>query len=298
MLINDVLTPAVVTSSIDDNLYQVLKKLRRFNINSVVIVDAENKNYVGRLAVWDIANLVLKNPNLSLNSKISDHWSSSVGETAEDEKALKYGPGGLESVYTFSINSPLELLIKTFTQGVHRVLVTLWAEGRETVLRNFSQSDLIRALFWNEDLLPPEVRKKTLDELKIITRPAITVRMSDKVADTLKKMNENQISAVAVSEDNSNQIKTTFSRSDMKGLDDRLLQKFHDLSVSDYLLNCYATIRRPITISANTTLEDALRRMTRKRVHQLWEVDENRMVIGVVSMTDLLRSLSDDTHVQ
>jgi CBS domain-containing protein len=261
-------------------------------------MDVENKNYIGRLATWDIANLVVNNPNLSLKSKISDIWSSTVGVTSEDEKALKYGPGGLESIYTFSIDSPIELLFKTFTQGIHRVLVTHWKEGRENVLRNYSQSDLIRSLLWNEDLLVPEVRNKTMNELKIITRPAITVRLSDKVADILKIMNENKINAVAVSEDESNTIKTTFSRSDLRRLDDGLIQQLHDISINDYLLNHNPKLRPSITFKANNTLESALKKMASKRVHQLWEVDENRMVIGVVSMTDILRTLSEDSHVQ
>lgn len=258
-------------------------------------MDVENKNYIGRLATWDIANLVVNNPNLSLNSKISNIWSSTVGETCEDEKALKYGPGGLESIYTFSIDSPVELLFKTFTQGVHRVLVTHWREGRENVLSNFSQSDLIRSLLRNEDLLVPEVRKKTMDELKIITRPAITVKLSDKVADILKLMNENKINAVAVSEDESNKVKTTFSRSDMRRLDDDLIQKLHDISINDYLPK---PLRLPITFKPTDTLEYALQKMTSKRVHQLWEEDENSMVKGVVSMTDILLALSGDSHVQ
>lgn len=277
----------------------MLKKLRRFNILSLLVTDAENKSYVGRLSVWDIANMIVTKPNLSLNNKISEIWSSAVGVTAEDQKALKYGPGGLESIYSFTLNSPIEVLLQTFTQGIHRVLITNWVEGRENVMRNFSQSDLIRTLLCSEDIMAPEYRKKTLGELKVITRPAVTVRVTDKVADTLKKMSENKICAVAVSEDNSNKILTTFSSSDLRGLDANLLQQLRQLSVGDFLLHCYGNMRRPITVTENSSLEDALSRLTRRRVHQLWEVDKNESVVGVISMTDILRTIADTTiHAQ
>jgi len=293
-VISDVLTPSLVTVMIDDTLHTAINKLHKFNLISLPVTDTERKFYIGGLAVWDIANLLVQNPDLSsLETKISDHWPKTVGETREDEKALKYGPGGLESIYSFSINTPLDVLINTFGNGVHRVLLTSWADGREIVLRNFSQSDLLRAFYCMDDLLMDEFKNKTLDELKAIKRPVVTVKMSQNLGFTLKMMMENKISALAVLDEN-DRIKTTFSLSDLRGLDDRLLRGMNSMTVGEYLAEVYSKIRPPVLINRSDTLEETLRRMTRRRIHRLWEVDkDSSTVTGVVSLTDIMRVLSN-----
>jgi len=293
-VISDVLTPSLVTCKINDTLREVLKKLRKYRILSLPVTDNTRKFYVGRIALSDIANLLVLNPDLDiLDTKISHHWPSAVGVTREDEKSLKYGPGGLESIYSFSVSTPIDVLINTFAMGVHRVLLTHRAEGHDNVIRNFSQSDLIREFYCNEDLLLKEFKQKTLDELKVIKRPALTVKMNEILGNTLKIMWENKVSAVAII-DERDQIMTTFSHSDLRELNDKLLGLINRITVGEYLLEIYTKLRPPFTISGSDTLKETITRMAIRKTHRLWEVDENtKTVKGVVSMTDIMINLSN-----
>jgi len=293
-VISDVLTPSLVTCKINDTLREVLKKLRKYRILSLPVTDNTRKFYVGRIALSDIANLLVLNPDLDiLDTKISHHWPSAVGVTREDEKSLKYGPGGLESIYSFSVSTPIGVLINTFAMGVHRVLLTHRAEGHDNVIRNFSQSDLIREFYCNEDLLLKEFKQKTLDELNVIKRPVLTVKMNEILGNTLKIMWENKVSAVAII-DERDQIMTTFSHCDLRELNDKLLGLINRITVGEYLLEIYTKLRPPFTISGGDTLKETITRMAIRKTHRLWEVDENtKTVKGVVSMTDIMINLSN-----
>jgi len=292
-VISDVLTPSVVTCNENDPLNVVLKKLRKYNILSLPVRDMEKSNFIGRIGVWDIANLIVNSPTLTMNDRICDFWPRAIGVTKEDEKALKYGPGGLESIYTFNINTPLEVLFDTMTKGVHRVLVTHRVDGHENLLRNLSQSDLIRSLYCQENLLDEDFKKRTLNDLNAIVRPVKHVKMMDKMGQTLSMMIENGIDAVPVTENDSTRIKTILSFSDLRGAIDPLLMSSRNKSISDFLWDNYGNYRRPTTISGTDTIEEAMKRMLTKRVHRLWEVDENGNVKGVLSMTDILRVISE-----
>jgi len=270
---------------------------QRFHILSAPVKDVEDKNYIGRISTRDIVNIVAKNPSITLNEKISDIWPSAVGVTSEDEKSLQYGPGGIESIYTFNITTPIEVIIETFAKGVHQVLLSFAVEGHENILRVLSQSDLIRYMFTEDDFLDKEFKQTKLSELNCFERPVTSVSLNDKVLDTLRMMADNNLRAVAVRED-SDKIRTTFSASDLKGLTSRLLIQLKNVTIEDYFKRTYRKPRRPVGITEKDSLEEALRRLTLQKVHRLWEInDEDKTVTGVLSMTDIFKLLSQSqTH--
>jgi CBS-domain-containing membrane protein len=294
--VSDVLAPAVVSCTIDDSLDQVLHKLKRYHILSAPVRDAEDKNYVGRISTRDIVNIVSKNPNVTLDEKISDIWPSAVGKTSEDEKSLKYGPGGIESIYTFNIATPVEVILETFAKGVHQVLLSFAVEGRENVLRVLSQSDMIRYMFTQEDFIDKEFKQMKLSELNCISRPVISVSFNDKVLDTIKMMSDKNLRAVAVLDESSEKIRTTFSASDLKGLTPKLLKELENITISDYFRKTYRKPRHPVGITQQDTLEEAYRRLTLQKVHRLWEINDDKSVTGVLSMTDIFKLLSQSQY--
>jgi CBS-domain-containing membrane protein len=294
IVVSDVLAPAIVSCTINDSLDQVLQKLKRYHILSAPVRDAEDKNYVGRISTRDIVNIVANNPNITLNEKISDIWSSAVGVTSEDEKSFKYGPGGLESIYTFKITTPIEVILETFAKGVHQILLSYSAEGHENILRVVSQSDMIRYMFTEDNFLDKDFKTMKLSSLNCIERPVTTVNLNDKVIDTIRMMAEKNLRAVAVLEENSNKIKTTFSASELKGLTPRLLKQLENITIKEYFRKTYRKPRSPVGITEQETLEEALRRLTLQRVHRLWEINEDKTVTGVLSMTDIFKVLAQN----
>jgi predicted transcriptional regulator len=297
IVVSDVLAPAIVSCKINDTLDQVLQKLKRYHILSAPVRDVEDKNYVGRISTRDIVNIVAKNPNVTLNEKISDIWPSAVGVTSEDEKALKYGPGGLESIYTFKITTPVEVIFDTFAKGVHQVLLSLPVEGHENVIRVLSQYDMIRYMFTEEDFLDKEFKQTKLSELNCFERPVTTVKLNDKLLDTIRMMAEKNLRAVAVLEQNNDKISTTFSASLLKGLTPKLLKEIENMTIEEYFQKTCRRPRYPIGITEQDTLEEAMRRLTLQKVHRLWEINNDKMVTGVLSMTDIFKLLSQrQTH--
>ena len=290
--VSDVLAPAIVSFTINDSLEKVLQKLKCYHILSAPVRDAEDKNYVGRISTRDIVNIVAKNPNVSLNEKISDIWPSAVGVTSEDEKSFKYGPGGLESIYTFKITTPIEVIFDTFAKGVHQVLLCFAGEGHENILRVLSQSDMIRYMFTEDNFLDKEFKQMKLSELNCFERPVTTVKQNDKVLDTIRMMSEKNLRAVAVLEENTDKIKTTFSASELKGLTPSLLKQLENITIDEYFKKTYRKPRRPVGITNQETLEEALRRLTLQKVHRLWEINDDKTVTGVLSMTDIFKLLT------
>jgi predicted transcriptional regulator len=288
------LAPAIVSCTINDTLDQVLQKLKCYHILSAPVRDAEDKNYVGRISTRDIVNIVAKNPEVSLNERIFDIWPSAVGVTKEDEKSFKYGPGGLESIYTFKITTPIEVILETFASGVHQVLLCIAVEGgHENTLRVLSQSDMIRYMITEDNFLDKEFKLKKLSELNCIEREVTTVNINDKVLDTIRMMADKNLRAVAVLENG--KIKTTFSASELKGLTPRLLKQLENITIDQYFKKTYRKPRRPIGISSQETLEEALRRLTLQKVHRLWEInEEEKTVTGVLSMTDIFKLLTQN----
>jgi len=303
--ISDVLMPVVISCTAQSSLAELLKILRRNGILSVPVradkSDSRYNGYIGRFGVWDIAQYIIRNQDLevSLKKKIIDIWPSAVGDSVEDKKALMYGPGGLESLYTFNIDTKIDVLLKTFSKDIHTVLLTHWIDGHENIIRNFSQSDLIRSLYFNKNLLDKKFRRKKLNQLNVITRPVFTVKMSENIVDVLKMMNENHIMAVAVLEDTTDRLRTTFSVSDLRGLKVNYLPNFLHSTVRDFLTSKTGNIRHPAIVDGNCTLQETIRRLIWDKVHRLWEVDADMRVTGVVSLTDIIRVVaSAETHIQ
>jgi len=289
----DIVRPPIINCTINYTIDQVLKRLNNFGIISMPVYDVENKFPVGRISTWDIATYFVKEPNFNLSQKISQIWPETQGVTEQDIKSFKFGPGGLESIYTFPVDTDLNKLFKIFSQVVHRVLVTYNTDDRENLLQNISQSDVFRYLYTETDLLRKNYLKKTLEELHCIVRPPITIEGNKTVADAIRIMVQGQITALAVIDPESKEVKTTFSSSDLRHLDSEIFKELDHLSLKEFLDR--SPHRRLITISSTNTLEDAIKRLVLSHVHRLWEC-ENHYAKGVVSMTDIFKILAD--HVE
>jgi len=236
--------------------------------------------------------MVAKEPSLDLNKNISDIWAAYTGATEEEKKALKYGPGGLESIYTFPVETDIQTLFKTFSSGVHRVLLTYESEGKSRILQNLSQYDVLRFLFF-EKLLNETYLQKTLEELEVIKRPVICENIHSTLKEVINNMVKNNVSAVILEESKDKAI-TTFSASDLKYIQEDTLKQLDKIEVGHYLKNIRHRVKSLITVTQSTTLEETLKRLILSHVHRLWEVDENKIPTGVISLTDIFKFLAEE----
>jgi len=272
----------------------VLKRMKKFSLTSMPVYDKENKFPLGFISTWTIVTFVLQDPNFSMTQKICQFWPQTVDiAVKQDVKSFQFGPDGLENVYTFPVETDIRKIFEIFAQGIHRVLITYKTEDRENILQNLSQSDVIRFLFTESDIVEKKFLEKTLDELKCITRPSVTLDINKTVSEAIETMMRKRVSAIALfDEEKSHKIVSTFSASDLRNLDSNTLKSLNQISLRTFLEHGrYGHLRRPATITGKNTLADAIKRLVMQHVHRLWEITDEGIVTGVVSTTDIFKAL-------
>lgn len=190
--------------------------------------------------------------------------------------------------------SPLLQTIGVFQKGIHRVAV-IGADGQ--IVNILSQSDVIRFLLSEVDNFSP-IFDKTVAELNLGRHNPLTIHQDELTIKALKKMHENKISALAVVDDHGLLI-GNLSASDLKGAvttdDDSGADPLGSLllPVLSFLrqggMSCFPVA----TCTMKSSLNMILVNIVSSRVHRLWIVDEVGKPIGIVSLTDIMKSLID-----
>jgi len=295
--LQELVRPPIISCTIDDTIETVLKRMRKFGLSSLPVYDKENKFPIGIITPWTITNFLLQKPQFALSQKICQFWPETVDIDVKQDVKEQYGPDGLETVYTFPVDTDIQKIFEIFAQGIHRVFLTYKTEDRENILQNLSQSDVIRFLFTESDVVDHKFLEKNLDELKCIVRPAVTMDINKTVSEAIETMVRKKVTAIALfDEEKSNEIVSTFSASDLRNLDSNILQGLNKISLKTYLEHSRSgRHRRPTTITGKNTLGEALKRLVMSHVHRLWEVSDDGLVTGVLSTTDIFKALSPTT---
>jgi len=107
-------------------------------------------------------------------------------------------------------------------------------------------------------------------------------------------MNDNLISAVPVL-DSDGTIVASFSATCLRGLPSVEFGDFL-LPLDKFLERRYPSGFQPLTASEHDTMECVIRKMVGKQGvshHRVWVVNQNKKPIGVISMTDIMKSIRD-----
>lgn len=190
--------------------------------------------------------------------------------------------------------SPLLQTIGVFQKGIHRVAV-IGPDGQ--IVNILSQSDVVRFLLSEVDNFLP-VFDKTVAELNLGSSNPITIHQDELTIIALKKMHENKISALAVVDDHGLLI-GNLSASDLKGAVTTDEDEGAD-PLGSLLLPVLSFLRQggmscfPVaTCTKKNTFNMVLVNVVSSRVHRLWIVDEVGKPIGIISLTDIMKSLID-----
>lgn len=140
------------------------------------------------------------------------------------------------------------------------------------------------------------------------TKDPVSIRVEDTIHDALELMGENQVSSLPVIDNVGECVGilstvdlvdiTRDTEQDIRDLDlvdlttkrfllDRILKNVGDEKVCDFMSECL------VTVSMETSIGEAAKKMLRNHIHHLPVVDEHRRLVGFVSSMDLLTEFAD-----
>jgi len=225
------------------------------------------------------------------------------------EQAIKDVLGKSEEskvLRVFDSKDPLNKLMDAFGAGVHRVLVKQGGESG-VVYTYISQTDVVRSL--------KQVAVKsgtplggslvqTLAELKLSSKEAkiVSVSSSARAITGFRSMisQTKQRSAVPVIDASKGCLVDTLSASDFRGVrhdSTRLLL----LPVPEFLKLSRAKPRQAISshknlvCSEDEALSVVIERIITSGVHRLWVIGPDESIVGVISLTDIIRQFAPST---
>ncbi|GFT86215.1 5'-AMP-activated protein kinase subunit gamma-1 [Nephila pilipes] len=257
-------------------------------IKAAPLWDASILDFVGMLTITDFIN-VLRHYYYSNPEDIKDIENQSIGTWRRITEISKpfIKVNGSDSLATAT-----KLLIQ---EGIHRIPVL--DEKRKCVLFVLTKKRLLQYLSQNlfenfdkTNVKTPSFYKKTIRELRIGTFENIAVVNSNtKVIDALDLFVKRKVSALPVLDKNSILI-DIFEKFDVFALAKE--QTYHnlDMPINDAILNAYSREMAWIC-TMDESLETVINKFVTKKVHRLVVIDEMRCVVGMVSLSDILKFL-------
>jgi len=287
----------IITAHLNDSIETVLHLLRDSGIVSVPVVD--KWMIYARISTFDIMSYFFTGGSaMNLNrpiSKVIKYMEQCV------PNYRKEGTDYSTVVIPFQLSNMLTLnaLWDPFSSGLHRLLVEVHKKDfNRNVLMNLSQTDVLRYINEHPYIIPDALKNKVLKSLNIISKNIVTVNSDIPVLDAFKKLNHMYMSAAVVVDPSSKAVISSLSSSDLRKLDiDTLNNMKKGMKVIDFLTTG-RKLSKPLTITPNETLIEAINRMVIGNTHRLWLVDDNKIPNGVISMTDIMAVFTGRVHHQ
>ncbi|CAN7041170.1 unnamed protein product [Brassica oleracea var. botrytis] len=273
---------------------------------------AVRKHYIGILTMLDIlAHIAGGEHNLSdptdLDRKMGSQVSSIIGHCLE----------GL-SLWTLNPSTTLLECMEVFSKGIHRALVPVESsiESSNTIsgvelvesssaYRMLTQMDLLRFLrdHHSDDL--KDVLSRSISDLRAVNESVYAVTASTSVSNAIKSMKAALLNAVPIvhapevaEEDHLQLINGrhrkvigTFSATDLKACRLLELQAWLPLSALEFTEKVSGNERKTVSCTEEATMEEAIEKVVTRRVHRVWVVNHQGLLKGVVSLTDIIRSI-------
>lgn len=83
----------------------------------------------------------------------------------------------------------------------------------------------------------------------------------------------------------------TFSATDLKGCRLSELQTCLPLTALEFTEKASGKEREMVSCTVDTTMEEAVEKVVTRGVHRVWVVDQQGLLQGVISLTDIIRSI-------
>ncbi|EPZ31435.1 CBS-domain-containing protein [Rozella allomycis CSF55] len=308
--------PSILTELGNQTLYK-FQVLVSHKISSAPVYDSALKKYVGMFDYRDIADYVLMVFKHRELERVPEDETMDIRDVVRkaitmdvNKMSMRVAAGmGLvecrvdlskkNPFYSVSADAPLKEAAEILAsgKGVHRLNVMRDGE----VVGVLSQTDVVKYL---AGLLmkQPELNafaSKTLGELGFGNNPVISVNSEAPVLEALSLMSAKGISSVAVVDAGSGEsLVGNISMTDIKYIlkqnrYSRLWQTcshFVSLVLTQEGLQNEGKDRFPVfEVTLKSSLGFAMRKIIATKSHRVWIIDEDRKLIGVVTLTDVIK---------
>ncbi|KAL7317746.1 cell separation during budding [Mucor circinelloides] len=285
------------------------------NISSAPVFEGKEKgHYIGMFDYGDVIAYILlvlhRRPGQKGNDDLIDPESFEIKDIVHRALQGQKVPVGMASdlsrknpFYSILHEATLLSAVEIFACGTHRVSI-LRPDGKiEGIL---SQSTVVKYLFENRRQFPEidQILDKTIRELNLGNEPVIGVNDNSSVLDALSLMSTHGVSSVAVLREKTvlGNISMTDVKHVMKGYSHNLLWKKCFQFVSHIRTQQGITDgqdRLPVfDVRPETSLGFTIAKLLATKAHRVWVVDEQNQATGVVSLTDVIRTIASLVGVQ
>ncbi|XP_060167840.1 SNF1-related protein kinase regulatory subunit gamma-like PV42a [Lycium barbarum] len=277
---------------------------------------AVRKHYIGMVTMLDILAHIAGNVSAhddDLAKKMMVPVSSIIGHCLESL-----------SLWTLSPNTSIVDCMEVFSKGIHRAMVPVDGQSENitgveltesaSCYRMLTQMDLLRFLNDQQELKAIMSNKVSDKQLQAITDTVFGVTNKAKAIDVIKCMRTASLNAVPIvelsddiEEDHTQlvngkkrKIVGTFSATDLRACPVQQIQPLLNLEVLDFLKMLSGTPlygstglrsswREQVTCHPESSLGEVVEKVVSDHVHRVWVVDEQGLLEGVVSVTDMIR---------
>ncbi|PON48094.1 CBS domain containing protein [Parasponia andersonii] len=287
------------------------------------LTGAVRKHYIGMVTMLDIlAHIADAEDDMDagdvgsdLDRKMSVDVSSIIGHCLE----------GL-SLWTLNPNTSILDCMEVFSKGIHRALVPLDGHmdnvsGVELVesasaYRMLTQMDVLRFLKQHDSEVK-SITSNSITDMGAITESVLAITDRTKVIDAIKSMRVALLNAVPIvrasdipDEDHKQLINGrgrkiigTFSATDLRGCHLSALQSWLPLSALDFTETVWTSPlfaepnnaeppkRELVACGPESSLAQVIDQAVTNHVHRVWVVDPHGLLVGLVSLTDIIRVL-------
>ncbi|GAB2248253.1 hypothetical protein Droror1_Dr00008135 [Drosera rotundifolia] len=230
------------------------------------------------------------------------------------------------SLWTFGPNTSILDCMEVFSKGIHRAMVPLDSNmdnvaGVELVessscYKMVTQMDIVKFVKQYAAELKA-VLSRTVTHIGAITNTIFSVTDRTKAIDAIRCMRTGSLHAVPIveaSDDLPQEANTqlingygrklvgTFSATDLRACPIDRMQSWLSLDVVDFTERVYANpsygapdlVNSPrllVTCYPESTLEEVMDKVVAMHVHRVWVLDRDGLLIGLASLTDLIRAV-------
>ncbi|XP_069162719.1 uncharacterized protein [Procambarus clarkii] len=253
-------------------------------VRAAPLWDSERQQFIGMLTITDFIRILqnfYNSPNRKME-ELEDHRLETWRTVLKDEARPLISIRPDESLYV-AIRSLIH-------HKIHRLPVIDPATGN--VLYIVTHKRILKFLYLYINELPkPSILQKPLRELEIGTYKDIETASQDTlIIEALNKFVQHRISALPIVDDEGKLV-DIYAKFDVINL--AAEGTYNNLDVTLLKANEYRNewFEQVHSCTLDETLGTIMERIVRAEVHRLVVVDEKRRVVGVISLSDILKEL-------
>jgi len=269
---------------------EALKAMEIDNITSLPIYSHDSDNIVNIVNLVDVLNYIIKEAvaDEKLPNKLDSEKSHNLNNPIEVVMTLDSDRESYR-MYKSDAHESLHSTLKEFSKGVHRSLVIDYNNKSSPYI--LTPTDVIRYVNKHPDSLPGIDLNASVESFGLAGRKikVIIGKDNETALNVYRRMAEKNLNGIPVIDHNTEKLIGTLSASDLRGLNYASINNLV-LPVLDFLatLPNADAILNPSTAKKETPLKDILKMMSENHLHRLWIVDDEKKVIDVISLTDLM----------